>query len=59
MFMFGTAHVNWYEFVDGQSITVVDMGLPHYWSQIEELLTSLGRSVADIETVLAAIRSHR
>jgi len=52
VYRLGTEHINWYAVVDSTSVTVVDTGLPRYWPQLEALLTSLGRSVADIEAVL-------
>ncbi len=48
----GDPIVNSYLVVDGTSITIVDAGAPAYWSDLEVALDSLGRTLADIRSVV-------
>ena len=46
------AHTNWYVVEDGQSLTIVDTGLPGSWRSLHEALAALGRAPGQIEAVL-------
>jgi glyoxylase-like metal-dependent hydrolase (beta-lactamase superfamily II) len=48
----GDSIVNSYLIEDGESITIVDAGVPAYWDDLPIALGSIGRSIADIRTVL-------
>jgi glyoxylase-like metal-dependent hydrolase (beta-lactamase superfamily II) len=48
----GTRWVNWYLVEDGGQLTLVDGGLPQYWSQLPAALATMGRRMADIEAVV-------
>ena len=48
----GNALVNCYLIEDGNSMTLVDGGLPAFRRQLDEYLRSRGRSVADIDAVI-------
>ena len=48
----GDHYVNWYVLEDGGRLTVIDAGLPGHWGQLPSLLTTIGRTVADIVVVL-------
>jgi glyoxylase-like metal-dependent hydrolase (beta-lactamase superfamily II) len=48
----GNALVNYYLIEDGNSMTLVDGGLPGFRSQLDEYLRSRGSSVADIDAVI-------
>jgi len=49
---FGNALVNCYLIEDGNSMTLVDGGLPGFRPQLDDYLRSRGSSVADIEAVI-------
>lgn len=44
--------VNWYLIVDGGEVAMVDAGWPRSWSQVEAALTEIGRSPADVRSVV-------
>jgi len=48
----GDHYVNWYVLEDGGRLTVIDAGLPGHWGQLASLLSTIGRTVADIVVVL-------
>jgi glyoxylase-like metal-dependent hydrolase (beta-lactamase superfamily II) len=48
----GTNYINFFLVEDGAKVTLVDTGLPGYWSQLPAALESLHRSIADIDVVL-------
>jgi glyoxylase-like metal-dependent hydrolase (beta-lactamase superfamily II) len=48
----GTRFVNWYVVEDGGRLTVVDAGLPGYWSQFDETLQAIGRGRADVAALV-------
>jgi glyoxylase-like metal-dependent hydrolase (beta-lactamase superfamily II) len=48
----GTRFVNWYVVDDGGRLTVVDAGLPGYWSQFDGVLDAIGRSRDDVAAVV-------
>ena len=48
----GTRFVNWYVIDDDGHLTVVDAGLPRYWSQFDGVLTEIGRSRDDVAAVV-------
>jgi glyoxylase-like metal-dependent hydrolase (beta-lactamase superfamily II) len=48
----GDHYVDWYVLEDGGRLTVIDAGLPGHWAQLPSLLTSIGRTVGDIDVVL-------
>ncbi len=52
IYRLGTQHANWYIVVDDSGVTVVDTGLPRYWGQLCDLLSSIGRSLNDVAAVL-------
>lgn len=48
----GAGLVNSYLVVDGGAVTIVDAGLPGYWSDLQAELASIGRSLADVRAVV-------
>ena len=52
MYRCGTRFVNWYVIDDGGRLTVVDAGLPGYWSQFDDVLRAIGRSRDDVAAVV-------
>jgi glyoxylase-like metal-dependent hydrolase (beta-lactamase superfamily II) len=52
----GDHYVNWYVLEDGGRLTVVDTGLPGHWQQLPALLTTIGRTIGDIDVVLLTHR---
>lgn len=48
----GDPIVNSYLVVDGASITIVDAGAPAYWSDLDEALARLGRSLTDVRSIV-------
>lgn len=52
IYRLGSRYVNWYVVVEDSSITIVDTGLPRYWSQLTGLVSMIGRRMSDIEAVL-------
>lgn len=46
------AFVNWYVAEGGGRLTIVDAGIPGSWRSLEDLLTRLGRSRADVAAVI-------
>lgn len=48
----GSGLVNSYLLVDGGAITIVDAGLPGSWSDLEAELAAMGRSFADIRSIV-------
>lgn len=56
VYRLGTHYVNWYLIEERGALTVLDTGLPGYWSQLPAALQRLGRSQSDIKAV--AITHH-
>lgn len=52
VFRLGNELFNWYLIKDGQRFTLVDSGLPGYWSQLTATMQKLNASISDIEAVL-------
>jgi glyoxylase-like metal-dependent hydrolase (beta-lactamase superfamily II) len=52
VFRLGNNLFNWYLIKDGQRFTLLDSGLPAYWSQLTVTLKALNASITDIEAVL-------
>lgn len=48
----GTEWINWYMVESDTGITIVDTGVPGYYSQLEPALRSIGRGMHDIEAVV-------
>jgi glyoxylase-like metal-dependent hydrolase (beta-lactamase superfamily II) len=48
----GSALVNFYAVVDRERVTIVDAGVPGYRHQVDDLLQSVGRRLADVEAVV-------
>lgn len=48
----GTRFVNWYLVEEDGRVTVVDAGLPGYWSQFDATLDAVGRSRDDVAAVV-------
>jgi glyoxylase-like metal-dependent hydrolase (beta-lactamase superfamily II) len=48
----GTGLVNSYLVDDGGAVTIVDAGLPGYWSDLRDELALMGRSLADVRAVV-------
>jgi glyoxylase-like metal-dependent hydrolase (beta-lactamase superfamily II) len=48
----GDRLVNFYLVVDGEHLTLVDAGCAGHWAQIPDTVSSLGRSLSDIEAVV-------
>jgi glyoxylase-like metal-dependent hydrolase (beta-lactamase superfamily II) len=48
----GSAYVNFYLVESGDGLTLVDAGLPGYFSRLETTLRDLGRTLADIDAVV-------
>lgn len=46
------AYTNCYVIVDGDAVTLVDACYPATWSTVRDGLTSIGRSVSDVEALL-------
>jgi len=44
--------VNWYLIEDGGRLAIVDAGWPRSWPRIEQAIRALGRSPADVDSVL-------
>lgn len=44
--------VNWYVVEDGRALTVIDTGWPRSWPRIEQAVTGLGRTLADVRAVV-------
>lgn len=52
LYRLGSSLVNSYLVVDGSEVTVVDAGLPGYWSDLTAELASIGRSLDDVRAVV-------
>jgi len=52
VFRLGNDLFNWYLIKDGKRFTLVDSGLPAYWSQLTTTLKALNGSITDIEAIL-------
>jgi glyoxylase-like metal-dependent hydrolase (beta-lactamase superfamily II) len=48
----GTGQVNSYLVADGGGVTVVDAGLPGYWSDLQAELAAMGRSLDDLRAIV-------
>ncbi len=48
----GSDLVNSYLVADGDGVTVIDAGLPGYWSYLESELASMGRSIDDVRALV-------
>ena len=48
----GTGLVNSYLVDDGGGVTIVDAGMPGYWSDLRDELSLMGRSLADVRAVV-------
>jgi glyoxylase-like metal-dependent hydrolase (beta-lactamase superfamily II) len=48
----GSGMVNAYLLVDGGAVTIIDAGLPGYWSDLTAELAGLGRSLEDVRAVV-------
>jgi glyoxylase-like metal-dependent hydrolase (beta-lactamase superfamily II) len=48
----GAGLVNSYLVEDGGAVTIVDAGLPGYWSDLRDELAVMGRSLADVRAVV-------
>jgi glyoxylase-like metal-dependent hydrolase (beta-lactamase superfamily II) len=48
----GTGQVNWYLITDGNSVTLVDAGMPAHWRQFRDALGRMGRSLRDVEAIV-------
>ncbi len=48
----GTGLVNSYLVVDGGGVTVIDAGLPGYWSDLKDELAAMGRGLEDLRAVV-------
>jgi glyoxylase-like metal-dependent hydrolase (beta-lactamase superfamily II) len=48
----GSDVVNVYLIEDGAGVTIVDAGLPGHWRELEQELTQLGRSLADVRGIV-------
>ena len=48
----GTGLVNAYLLVDAGAVTIVDAGLPGYWTELQTELASLGLGLDDIEAIV-------
>jgi glyoxylase-like metal-dependent hydrolase (beta-lactamase superfamily II) len=48
----GAGLVNSYLVEDGGAVTIVDAGLPGYWSDLRDELAVMGRSLADVQAVV-------
>jgi glyoxylase-like metal-dependent hydrolase (beta-lactamase superfamily II) len=46
------AYTNWYLVEEDGRLCVVDAGVPSSWQSLQEAVTSLGRSLADVEAVV-------
>jgi glyoxylase-like metal-dependent hydrolase (beta-lactamase superfamily II) len=55
VYRLGSPFVNFYAIEEGGRLTIVDGGIPGYWDQIPQLLSSLGRSMSDI---VAIVHTH-
>lgn len=52
VYRLGSRFVNFYAIEDGDRVTIIDAGLPGYYGQIPALLSSIGRSISDVEAVV-------
>ena len=48
----GTPRINWYVVEDEGALTVIDAGMPAHRPMLDELLSRLGRSLADVAAVV-------
>jgi glyoxylase-like metal-dependent hydrolase (beta-lactamase superfamily II) len=48
----GTDLVNWYLVEDSGRVTLVDAGVPGYWSQLDPALADIGRTRDDVEALV-------
>jgi glyoxylase-like metal-dependent hydrolase (beta-lactamase superfamily II) len=48
----GAPLVNWFAVRDGDKLTIIDAGNPDQYAQLPDLVTSLGRSLGDVEAVV-------
>src|SRR4051812_47148015 len=48
----GSGLINSYLVADGEGVTIIDAGLPGYWSDLPAELASMGRSLADVRAVV-------
>ncbi|HLO35061.1 MAG TPA: MBL fold metallo-hydrolase [Candidatus Deferrimicrobium sp.] len=48
----GSGLVNSYLVADGGGVTVIDAGLPGYWSDLQAELAAMGRSLADLRAIV-------
>ena len=48
----GSDIVNSYLVVDSEGVTVIDAGLPGYWSRLQAELAAIGKSVADVRALI-------
>ena len=52
VYRLGSRYVNWYLVEDGDRLTVVDCALPKFFDQVEPALSSLGRSIGDVASIV-------
>jgi glyoxylase-like metal-dependent hydrolase (beta-lactamase superfamily II) len=52
VFRLGSPLVNFYLVEEGDAFTLVDGGLPGYWDQLPQLLSSQGKSLSDIRAIV-------
>jgi glyoxylase-like metal-dependent hydrolase (beta-lactamase superfamily II) len=48
----GNGLINSYLVADGGAVTIIDAGLPGYWSALPAELTAMGRSLADVRALV-------
>lgn len=52
VYRLGSRWVNWYVLVDDAALTVVDGGYPGYYDQLAPALSTIGRTIADVQAIL-------
>ena len=52
VYRLGSEWINWYLVVDGGAVTVIDTGVPGYFSQFEPALRELGRKPSDVKAIV-------
>ena len=50
--MITDSYVNWYLIQEGQSLTIVDAGMPTSWQLLHDAVRMLGRTVRDLKALV-------
>src|SRR5947208_16779340 len=58
VYRLGSRYVNWYLVEDGDRLTVVDCALPKFFDQVEPALSSLGRSIGGVASIVLTHRDN-